>query len=98
MAGTYTDQATLAQTNEFIALVKVALLKRAVELDDGNAKLDVGTLNLIFAIMQDPDTYAKRMAWLIAGTNATVGAAAPAVPTESDVQYCVNTLLPKLVR
>lgn len=33
MPGTYAEQATLAQTNEFIDLCKVALLKRVVELD-----------------------------------------------------------------
>jgi hypothetical protein len=98
MAGTYQDQAYLASLNDFITLVKVALLKRAVELDDGSTKQTVGTLNLISSIMSDPDSYAKRMGWLIAATNATVGAAAPAVPSASDVQYCVNTLLPKLVR
>lgn len=98
MAGTYADQATLATTNAFIDLCKVALLKRAVELSDGTDKLDAPTLNTIASIMQDAGGYASRMAWLIAATNATVGASAPAVPSQGDLQFCVNTLLPKLVR
>jgi hypothetical protein len=98
MAGTYADMAQLAVLNDFINLCRVSLLKRAVELDDGTDKLSAGMLNLIGSIMSDAENYAKRMAWLIAAGNATIAAAAPAVPSEGDTQYAVNTFLPKLVR
>jgi hypothetical protein len=98
MAGTYAEMATLASMDSFITLCKVSLLKRAVELDEGEAKQTAAMLNLISGVMSDAEGYAKRMAWLIAAGNATISAAAPTVPTEGDTQYAVNTFLPKLVR
>jgi hypothetical protein len=98
MAGTYAEMAELATLNDFVNLCKISLLKRAVELDDGTDKQTVGILNLLSGIMTDSDGYAKRMAWLIAAGNATISAAAPAVPSEGDTQFAVNTFLPKLVR
>jgi hypothetical protein len=113
MPGTYADQADLANANDFIALCKVSLLKRAIELDTNNAtllaelmgkasdpastKFMLSATSITGRIASDADGYAKRMAWLVASGNPTIGAAAPAVPKEGDVQYAVNTFFPKLI-
>jgi hypothetical protein len=113
MPGTYADKAELANLNDFIALCKVALLTRAVELDTNNAQLVaelmgkasdpastkfmLSATSIASRIIGNADDYAKRMAWLIVSGNPTIGAAAPAVPKEGDVQYAVNSFLPKLL-
>jgi hypothetical protein len=113
MPGTYADQATLANTSEFIDLCRVALIKRAVELDTNNAslvtelmgkasdpassKFMLSTTSLATRIISDADGYAKRIAWLVAAGNPTIGGNAPEVPKESDVQFAVNTFLPRLI-
>jgi hypothetical protein len=98
MAGAASDIATLASLNEFIVKVRVALVKRAVEIDAGSDRQSASTLNTVAGIMSDSEDIAKRMAWLVAAGNPTIAAAAPAVPSEGDTQYAVNTMLPKLVR
>jgi hypothetical protein len=96
MAGTYADQATLAVSSTFISQCKVALIHRAVELNDGSDRLSIGMLNLIRNVLSDSETYAGRVAWLVAAGNPTIAAAAPAVPSEGDTQFAVNTILPVL--
>ena len=111
MAGTYADQSTLATDNAFIALCRVALLKRALELSaEATARLAANEaarvilnqsnaeIALCNSVLSDAQGYAQRMAWLVAAGNATIGAAAPALPTQNDVQYAVNQTLPTLVR
>ena len=98
MAGTAADIATLASLNDFIARVRVALIKRAVEIDAGSDRQSAATLNGVASIMSNSEDIAKRMAWLVAAGNPTIAAAAPSVPSEGDTQYAVNTMLPKLVR
>jgi len=98
MAGTAADIATLASLNDFIARVRVALIKRAVEIDAGSDRQSAAMLNGVAGIMGNSEDIAKRMAWLVAAGNPTIAAAAPAVPSEGDTQYAVNTMLPKLVR
>jgi hypothetical protein len=113
MPGTYAEQATLANTSEFIDLCRVALIKRVVELDTNNAslvtelmgkasdpassKFMLSTSSLATRIIGDAESFAKRMAWLVAAGNPTIGVNAPAVPKEGDVQFAVNTFLPKLI-
>jgi hypothetical protein len=98
MAGAASDITYLATVNEFINQCRVALIKRAVEIDAGTDRQSVGMLNTISGILSDSESYAKRMAWLVAAGNPTIAAAAPAVPSEGDTQYAVNTMLPKFVR
>ena len=98
MAGTYADQAALATSNEFIAKVRVAIIKAALDIFLGTDRKSVEMLQLVSNILIDSESYAKQMAWLIAGGNATVGAAAPAVPDDGALSWCVNDMLPKLVR
>ena len=98
MPGTYADMAALAVNTSFQSLVKVALLKRCAELDAATDKLTVGQINLYKQGIFAPEQMTPVLSWIIASTNATIGAAAPAVPSESDTQYAVNTTLPLLVR
>ena len=98
MAGAASDIAQLASLNDFIVQVRVALVKRAVEIDADTDRQSVAMLNSVSSIMSNSEDMAKRMAWLIAAGNPTIAAAAPAVPSEGDTQYAVNTLLPKLAR
>lgn len=98
MPGTAADITTLANSNDFIAQCRVALVKRAVEIDAGTDRQSATTLNGVASIMSNSEDIAKRMAWLVAAGNATIAAAAPAVPSEGDTQFAVNTLLPKLLR
>ena len=98
MAGTAADIAVLATLNEFIVQCRVALVKRAVEIDAGSDRQSAQMLNGVAGIMSNSEDISKRMAWLIAAGNPTISAAAPAVPSEGDTQYAVNTMLPKLVR
>jgi hypothetical protein len=96
--GTYADQAALAVNNEFIAKVRVALIKKALDIFAGADRQSVGTLNLVTAILSDSDGYAARMAWLIAAGNSEVGTNAPAIPDDGALSWCVADMLPKLVR
>lgn len=95
MAGTFTDQATLASDNAFINKVRAAMLFRANELlalaTTPSPKLK--TLQQATNIIANAGGDAASMAWVVATTNATIAGAAPAVPVDGDVQFAVNTQL-----
>jgi hypothetical protein len=99
MAGTFADKATLATDNSFINKVKVALIFRANELINSTSAQSLATYDVVGhakAIFQNAGSDAPSMAWRVAASNATIGAAAPAVPIDSDVQFAVNTILTAL--
>lgn len=98
MPGTYAEQAELAVNAAFVNKVRVALIKAALDIFAGTDRQSVGTLGLVASVLTDSDAYAQKMAWLIAAGNATVGAAAPAIPDDGALSWCVNDMLPKLVR
>jgi len=96
MAGTFAEKATLAVDNAFINKIRVALIFRANELLASTAAQGAGTkaaLTSADAIFRTAGSDAPSMAWRVAAGNATIGAAAPAVPIDSDVQFAVNTIL-----
>lgn len=96
MPGTFADKATLATDNAFINKCKVAMIFRANELLTSTAAQSAATLNALTdadIIFRNAASDAPSMAWRVAAGNATIGAAAPAVPIDSDVQFAVNTLL-----
>ena len=90
MAGTLADQLTLSSDNAFIGKCKGELVKKCLTIDAGTAGDDTTTRNLASAILNSPDSYASRVAVLVAFGNATVAAAAPAVPADADMAYVVN--------
>lgn len=90
MAGTLADQLTLSQDNAFIGKCKGELVKKCIYIDLGQNGEDTTTRNLASNILNSPDSYASRIATLIAFGNATVAAAAPAVPADADMAYVVN--------
>jgi hypothetical protein len=95
MAGTFSDQAVLASDNAFINKCRAAMLFRANELM-AMASPPVprlGTLQQATQIIRSSGSDASNMAWIVATTNPTIAAAAPAVPTDGDVQFAVNTQL-----
>lgn len=93
MAGTFTDKATLANDNAFINKCRAAMLFRAVELTNSATAQSFATLQKMATILQNAGSGAANMAWLVAAGNSTIGAAAPAVPIDSDTQFAVNTFL-----
>lgn len=96
MAGTFADKATLAGDNAFINKIRVAMIFRANELLTSTAAQSSTTLKTLTSadgIFRSAASDAPSMAWRVAAGNATIGAAAPAVPIDSDVQFAVNTLL-----
>lgn len=96
MAGTFADKATLATDNAFINKVRVAMIFRANELLVSTAAQSATTLKALTAadsLFRNAASDAPNMAWRVAAGNATIGAAAPAVPIDSDVQFAVNTLM-----
>lgn len=100
MAGTLTDKATLATDNTFINKVRAAMIFRANELLASTAAQSSATLKtlaLADGIFRNAANDAATMAWRVAASNATIGAAAPAVPIDSDVQFAVNTILVALL-
>ena len=93
MAGTFADRATLATDNAFVNKCRAAMIFRAVELVNSATAQTFPTLSLMQSILQNAGANAQNMSWLVATGNATIAAAAPAVPTDSDTQFAVNTFL-----
>jgi len=93
MAGTLAEIATLATDNGFIAKIRGAMIKRAVELVTSATAQNLNTLNQMISILRSAGGEASNIAWLVAAGNATIAAAAPAVPNDSDTQFAVNTQL-----
>ena len=90
MAGTLADQLTLSNDNAFIGKCKGTLVKKCLVIAAGAVGDNIATRNLAESIFNSPDTYASRVAVMIAFGNATVAAAAPAVPADADMAYVVN--------
>ena len=92
MAGTFTDQATLASDNAFINKCRAAMIFRAVEKVDADAQT-LAFRNKLATILSNAGADAPGMAWRIASGNSTISAAAPTVPSDADTQFAVNTFL-----
>lgn len=98
MAGTFSDQATLATDNAFIGKCRVALVKRAVELANSADAKSLPQLRQVAEILSTGgESHASRMAWLVGAGNPTIASAAPAVPNDQDTQYAVNVQLALLL-
>ena len=93
MAGTFADQATLAGDNAFINKCRAAMIFRAVELVNSSTAQNLATLSKMDSIIRSAAGSAEVMARLIASGNATIAAASPAVPIDSDVQFAVNQFI-----
>ena len=93
MAGTFTEQTELATSNTFISNIRVAMVKRAVELLESDTAQDYRTLSQCKAILDNAAADAVSMAWRVACGNATIAGAAPSIPSDGDTQYAVNQFL-----
>jgi hypothetical protein len=98
MAGTFAEQATLATDNAFIAKVRCAMIYRANELFTSASAQDYRVIVQAREILMSAAGNAASIAALVASGNATVAAAAPAVPSDGDTQYAVNTFLTALLK
>ena len=96
MAGTFADQATLAKTNSFIDQCRAAMLFRAVQVVNTNAKVDRRDLDFARNILRSAASDAQNIAWLVATGTPAIAAASPAAPTDVDVQTAVNAFLVQL--
>lgn len=95
MAGTFEEKATLATDNTFINKCRVAMLFRANEvLNSQDAAVKTySRMGQAKGIVNNAGGDASSMAWKVATGNATIGAAAPAVPSDGDTQFSVNVQL-----
>lgn len=98
MAGTYQDQATLASMNEFIAQVRVAMVKRAVEKYYSLDPQPFEILEQAKRILDSGASDADRIALLVATSDPTIAAAAPAVPSDSATLAGVILVLDALLK
>lgn len=98
MAGTFADQATLAADNAFIAKVRCAMIFRANELFNSTSAQTLSTLQQSKGILSNAGAQAGEIAALVATGNSTIAAASPAVPSDGDTQFAVNTVLASLLK
>lgn len=97
MAGTFAEQNTLATDNSFIAKVKCAMVFRANQFLTNESRNTLAELQQAKNILSTAASEATNVARIIASANATIANAAPAVPSDSDTQYAVNTTLALLI-
>ena len=93
MAGSLTDQATLATDNTFINKCRAAMLARSVELMKSATPQNFATLSKVMNVFQSAAADASSMAWRVATGSAAIAAGAPAVPSDSDTQQAVNVIM-----
>ena len=93
MAGTYSDVATLAVDTAYQGKVKVALIDAAADVlaEATNTAQYDRRRDLAVVVMRNPSAEVERFAWVVAASNESVRAAAPAVPSDGDVQFAVNS-------
>ena len=97
MAGTFADQATLVSDNAFIAKIRCALIYRANELYNSATAQSYRALVQARSILDNAGADAQKYAFLVASGNPTIDSSAPAVPSDGDTQYAVNTFLTSLL-
>jgi hypothetical protein len=98
MAGTFAEQAQLANDTTFIEKVRVAMILRAVELINSASAQNYRVLVQMNGIVNGGGSDAARMAALIVSGISTIGAAAPVHPTDAALQTAVNTVLTVLLK
>jgi hypothetical protein len=98
MAGTFTDQATLAADAAFIGKVKIAMITRAIEQYYNATAQPYSVLAQAKNILETGAGEVERMAWLCVAADANIKAAAPAVPSDAATQTIVNTVLTALLK
>jgi hypothetical protein len=104
MAGTNADIATLTNDNAFIASVRAEMIKKAAYVLASSYPATPGQLTVaqIEAVMVDVARArrilasgaadATRVAANIAAGNGTTAAAAPAVPNDGAIAWCINDM------
>lgn len=98
MAGTYTDQATLASMNEFIEKVRVAMVKRAIDRYYSTTAQTFSVLEQSRDVLKNGANEAPRVALLVAVGDSTISAGAPTVPTDAQTLAGVNLVMDALLK
>lgn len=98
MAGTFAEQAQLASDSAFIAKIRVAMIFRANELFNSQSAQTLAVLLQAKGILSNAGSQAPDVAALVATGNPTIAAAAPAIPSDGDTQFAVNTVLTALLK
>jgi hypothetical protein len=98
MAGTFTDQASLAATREFIDKIEIAMLAYAIEKYYSAVAQPYAVLEQARAILKGGAIHPTRVAQLVVAADATIKANAPAVPGDSAVRAAVDIVLAALLR
>ncbi len=98
MAGTLSEQATLAQDSAFVGKVKAAMIFRAATNFNSATAQTFRTLEQCRAILSDGAGDAQRVAWLCAVAVPAIASAAPAIPSDAATQSAVDAILAALIK
>lgn len=98
MAGTLSEQATLAQDAAFVAKVKAAMIFRAVTNFNSNTAQTFATLEQCRQILKDGGGDSGRVAWLCAVAIPSIAAAAPTIPSDAATQNAVDAILAAMIK
>jgi hypothetical protein len=98
MAGTLSEQATLAQDSAFVGKVKAAMIFRAATNFNSQSAQTFRTLEQCREILNTGGADAERIAWLCSVAVPSIASAAPAVPSDADTQSAVDAILAALIK
>jgi len=98
MAGTFAEQAQLANDSTFVAKVRVAMILRAVEIINSATAQNYRVLMQMNGIVGNGGNDAARIASLVVSGVSSIASAAPAHPADAALQTAVNTVLTVLLK
>ena len=98
MAGTFSDQATLASDNTFIGMVKRAMITTAIANYYSTTAQPFSVLQQAREILLTAGGNAANIAALAIAADATIKSNAPAVPSDAATQSAVNVVLAALLK
>lgn len=98
MAGTLTDQATLAQDSAFVGKVKAAMIYRASSNFNSATAQTYRALEQCRDILNGAANRAQEVAWLCAVAIPAIASAAPAIPSDAATQSAVDAILAALIK
>ena len=98
MAGTLSEQATLAADSAFVAKVKAAMIFRASTNFNSATAQTFRTLEQSRETLAGAASRAQEIAWLCAVGVPSIASAAPAIPSDAATQSAVDAILAALIK
>ena len=98
MAGTLSEQATLAADSAFVAKVKACMIFRAVTQFNSATAQTFRTLEQSRETLNGAASRAQEIAWLCAVAVPSIASAAPAIPSDAATQTAVDSILAALIK